>query len=125
MSKVYVLYEEVPVCYEDNEYIVNIFSSLSAMITWLKVERNYSSKIKDQDEFGGHFEDTFRSDGDDYFMCYRVHDLIGETSHKTDKLVIKWDLTQLIVIKWKLEGFMSSFSCFIENKGVILLIYWI
>ena len=46
MSKVYVLYEEVPVCYEDNEYIVNIFSSLSAMITWLKVERNYSSKIK-------------------------------------------------------------------------------
>ena len=89
MSKVYVLYEEVPVCYKDNEYIVNIFSSLSAMITWLKVERNYSSKIKDQDEFGGYFEDTFRSDGDDYFMCYRVHDLIGETSHKTDKLVIK------------------------------------
>ena len=89
MIKVYVLYEEVPVCYEDNEYIVNIFSSLSAMITWLKVERNYSSKIKDQDEFGGYFEDTFRSDGDDYFMCYRVHDLIGETSHKTDKLVIK------------------------------------
>ena len=89
MSKVYVLYEEVPVCYEDNEYIVNIFSSLSAMITWLKVERNYSSKIKDQDEFGGYFEDTFRSDGDDYFMCYRVYDLIGETSHKTGKLVIK------------------------------------
>ena len=88
MSKVYVLYEEVLVCYEDNEYIVNIFSSLSAMITWLKVERNYSSKIKDQDEFGGYFEDTFRSDGDDYFMCYRVHDLIGETSHKTDKLVL-------------------------------------
>ena len=83
MSKVYILYKE------DNEYIVNIFSSLSAMITWLKVERNYSSKIKDQDEFGGYFEDTFRSNGDDYFMCYRVHDLIGETSHKTDKLVIK------------------------------------
>ena len=87
MSNVYVLYEEVPVCYEDNEYIVNIFSSLSAMITWLKVERNYSSKIKDQDEFGGHFEDTFRSNGNDYFMCYRVHNLIGETSHKTGKLV--------------------------------------
>lgn len=89
MSKVYVLYEEVPACYEDNEYIVNIFSSLSAMITWLKVERNYSSKIKDQDEFGGYFEDTFRSNGKDYFMSYWVHDLIGETSHKTDKLVIK------------------------------------
>lgn len=89
MSKVYVLYEEVLVCYEDNECIVNIFSSLSAMITWLKVERNYSSKIKDQDEFGGYFEDTFRYDSNDYFMCYRVHDLIGETSHKTDKLVIK------------------------------------
>ena len=88
MSKVYVLYEEVPVCYEDNEYIVNIFSSLSAMITWLKVERNHSSKIKDQDEFGGYFEDTFRYDGNDYFMCYRAHDLIGETSHKTDKLVL-------------------------------------
>ena len=89
MSKVYVLYEEVPVCYEDNECVVNIFSSLSAMITWLKVERNYSSKIKDQDEFGGYFEDTFRSDGNDYFMYYRVHDLIGETSHKTGKLVLK------------------------------------
>lgn len=89
MSKVYVLYEEVPVCCEDNEYIVNIFSSLSAMITWLEVERNYSSKIKDQDEFGGYFEDTFRSNRNDYFMCYRVHDLIGETSHKTDKLTIK------------------------------------
>ena len=59
------------------------------MMTWLNVERNYSSKIKDQDEFGGYFEDTFHSNRNDYFMCYRVHDLIGETSHKTDKLTIK------------------------------------
>ena len=74
---------------KDGKITPAVAGSLSAMITWLKVERNYSSKIKDQDEFGGYFEDTFRSDGDDYFMCYRVHDLIGETSHKTGKLVIK------------------------------------
>ena len=73
---------------DDRATTAEVFSSYSAMITWLKVERNYSSKIKDQDEFGGYFEDTFRSNGNDYFMCYRVHDLIGETSHKTDKLVL-------------------------------------
>ena len=50
MSKVYVLYEEVPVCYEDNEYIVNIFSSLSAMITWLKEQWSFESDVEDQDE---------------------------------------------------------------------------
>ena len=88
MSKVYVLYEEVPACYEDNEYIVNIFSSLSAMITWLKVERNYSSKIKDQDELGAYFSDQHSMHDVQYMLFYQVHDLIGETSHKTDKLVL-------------------------------------
>ena len=89
MSKVYILYKEDIFSIEENVNVVAVFSSYASMLLWLKEQWNFESGVEDQDEFGGYFEDTFRSNRNDYFMCYRVHDLIGETSHKTDKLVIK------------------------------------
>ena len=89
MSKVYILYKEDIFSIEENVNVVAVFSSYAAMLLWLKEQWSFESDVEDQDEFGGYFEDTFRSNGKDYFMCYWVHDLIGETSHKTDKLTIK------------------------------------
>ena len=89
MSKVYILYKEDIFSIEENVNVVAVFSSYAAMLLWLKEQWSFESDVEDQDEFGGYFEDTFRSNRNDYFMCYRVHDLIGETSHKTGKLVIK------------------------------------
>ena len=88
MSKVYILYKEDIFSNERDVDVVDVFSSYSAMLLWLKEKWSFESDVEDQDELGGYFEDTFRSDRNDYFMCYRVHDLIGETSHKTDKLVL-------------------------------------
>ena len=88
MSKVYILYKEDIFSIEENVNVVAVFSSYAAMLLWLKEQWSFESDVEDQDDLGGYFEDTFSSDGNDYFMCYRVHDLIGETSHKTDKLVL-------------------------------------
>ena len=88
MSKVYILYKEDIFSNERDVAVVAVFSSYAAMLLWLKEQWSFESDVEDQDELGGYFEDTFRSDRNDYFMCYRVHHLIGETSHKTDKLVL-------------------------------------
>ena len=88
MSKVYVLYKEELTNEYDKADVVAVFSSYAAMLLWLKEQWSFESDVEDQDDLGGYFEDTFSSDGNDYFMCYRVYDLIGETSHKTDKLVL-------------------------------------
>ena len=89
MSKVYVLYKEELSYEHDKADVVAVFSSYASMLLWLKEQWSFESDVEDQDELGAYFSDHYTEDGDDYFMCYRVHDLIGETSHKTDKLVIK------------------------------------
>ena len=42
-----------------------------------------------QDELGAYFSDQHSMHGVQYMLFYQVYDLIGETSHKTGKLVLK------------------------------------
>ena len=85
MSKVYVLTAE----YCDNKFIEGVFSSFAAMITHLKDTYSFESDVEDQDELGAYFSKYYTDGGVDYFLYYSVKDIIGETSHKTDKLVVK------------------------------------
>ena len=89
MSKVYILYKEDIFSNEENVNVVAVFSSYAAMLLWLKEQWSFESDVEDQDELGAYFSDQFSMHGVQYMLFYQVHDLIGETSHKTDKLVIK------------------------------------
>lgn len=89
MSKVYVLYKEEITSEYDKADIIAVFSSYSAMLLWLKESWDFISDVEDQDELGAYFSDQHSMHGVQYMLFYQVHDLIGETSHKTDKLLLK------------------------------------
>lgn len=89
MSKVYILYKEDIFSNEGDVDVVAVFSSYSAMLLWLKEQWSFESDVEDQDELGAYFSDQHSMHGVQYMLFYQVHDLIGETSHKTGKLVIK------------------------------------
>lgn len=86
MSKVYVLTAE----YCDDKFIEGVFSSYAAMITHLWDTYSFESKVFKTDG-GGKFKDTCDLGYGVvvWDLAYEAFDLIGETSHKTDKLVIK------------------------------------
>ena len=88
MSKVYILYKEDIFSIEENVNVVAVFSSYAAMLLWLKENLGFVSDREDQDELGAYFSDHHCMHGVQYMLFYQVHDLIGETSHKTDKLVL-------------------------------------
>ena len=88
MSKVYILYKEDIFSNEENVNVVAVFSSYAAMLLWLKEIWGFESDVEDQDELGAYFSDQHSMHGVQYMLFYQVHDLIGETSHKTDKLTI-------------------------------------
>ena len=88
MSKVYILKS---VDWELNKYTEGVFSSFSAMVTWLKNEYGYESELDESsNEIYGVFkkETNLESLMETFKLHYEVHDLIGETSHKTGKLVL-------------------------------------
>ena len=89
MSKVYLLYKEELSCKYVKADVVAVFSSYAAMLLWLKEVWGFESDIEDQDESGAYFSKYYTEGEVDYFLYYSVKDLIGETSHKTGKLVIK------------------------------------
>ena len=89
MSKVYILYKEELSCEYDKADVVAVFSSYAAMLLWLKEVWGFESDVEDQNELGAYFSDQHSIHGVQYMLFYQVHDLIGETSHKTGKLVIK------------------------------------
>ena len=89
MSKVYILYKEDIFSNEENVNVVAVFSSYAAMLLWLKEQWSFESDVEDQDELGAYFPKYYTDGGVDYFLYYSVKNLIGETSHKTDKLVVK------------------------------------
>lgn len=89
MSKVYILYKEDIFSIEEDVKVVAVFSSYSAMLLWLKESWDFISDVEDQDEFGAYFTEHYTDQEVTYFISYSVKDLIGETSHKTGKLVIK------------------------------------
>ncbi len=89
MSKVYILYKEGIFSNEENVNVVAVFSSYAAMLLWLKEQWSFESDVEDRDELGAYFSDQHNIHGVQYMLFYQVHDLIGETSHKTGKLVTK------------------------------------
>ena len=89
MSKVYILYKEYIFGIEENVNVVAVFSSYAAMLLWLKGQWGFESDVEDQDELGAYFSDQHSMHGVQYVLFYQVHDLIGETSHKTGKMVVK------------------------------------
>lgn len=83
MSKVYVLLTE------DRGYnvdVLKVFSSYSALVSWLGSEfRDIPlNNIEDNNSNSRFVYETLY-----YKFYYEVHDLIGETSHKTDKMIVK------------------------------------
>lgn len=81
MSKVYVLITE------DRGYNVDIFkvfSSYSALVSWLD-EKYGDVYFKNFDDASTNSRLVYETV--DYKLYCEVHDLIGETSHKTEKLV--------------------------------------
>ena len=88
MSKVYILYKEDIFSNERDVAVVAVFSSYAAMLLWLKEQWSFESDVEDQDDLGAYFFDQHSMHGVQYMLFYQVHDLIGETSHKTDKLVL-------------------------------------
>ena len=89
MSKVYILYKDGIFSIEENVNVVAVFSSYAAMLLWLKEKWSFESDVEDQDELCAYFSDQHSMHGVQYMLFYQVHNLIGETSHKTGKLVIK------------------------------------
>ena len=89
MSKVYILYKEDVFSNEENADVVAVFSSYASMLLWLKEKWSFESDVEDQDELGAYFSDQHSMHDVQYMLFYQVHNLIGETSHKTDKLTIK------------------------------------
>ena len=89
MSKVYILYKDDIFSIEKNVNVVAVFSSYASMLLWLKEQWSFESDVEDQKKLSANLFDQHSMHGVQYMLFYQVHDLIGETSHKTDKLVIK------------------------------------
>ena len=89
MSKVYILYKEELNSEYDKADVVAVFSSYAAMLLWLKEVWGFESDIVTQAESCVYFSNYYDEQGVRHFLSYSVKDLIGETSHKTGKLVIK------------------------------------
>ena len=89
MSKVYILYKEELNSEYEKVDVVAVFSSYAAMLLWLKEVWGFESDIEDQDESGAYFSKSYAEQGAHHSLSYTVKDLIGETSHKTGKLLIK------------------------------------
>ena len=90
MSKVYVL--TATYCGDDS-FTEGIFSSYAAMLTYLREKYEYTSEVtslSNNSDCGFFVEQTTLGYGvAQWELSYETHDLIGETSHKTDNLVIK------------------------------------
>ena len=87
MSKAYVL----TATYCEDSFTEGVFSSYTAMLTYLREKYDYTSEVTSlsDSECGVFVEQTILGYGvTQWDLSYVVHNLIGETSHKTGKLVI-------------------------------------
>lgn len=79
--KVYVLYTTSA---DQYDCVEGVFSSYSAMVTWLKEKYDYTSDLYYQNEDYGNFLEMLRDGFCVYDVEYKVFDVIGEHSHKTN-----------------------------------------
>ena len=77
--KVYVLYAHST---EGYPLVMSVFSSYSAMLVWLGQIHNYKSEI----DSAGYFKEQLIIDEMKFSISYKAFDVIGEHSHKTNKI---------------------------------------
>ena len=77
--KVYVLYAHNT---EGYPLVMSVFSSYSAMLVWLDQIHNYKSEI----DSAGYFKEKLIIDEMKFSISYKAFDVIGEHSHKTNKI---------------------------------------
>ena len=87
MSKVYILYKEDIFSNEENVNVVAVFSSYSALVTWLDV------KVCKVQKLGTHRQLEVKSAGwfgtpskESVCYSYEAFDVFGEHSHKTNTI---------------------------------------
>ena len=73
-----------------NEDVVSVFTSYSAMVTWLKEKYDYESELySSATENYGRFKNEiclFEGVDYEYSIYFEAHDVIGEHCPRTDKL---------------------------------------
>lgn len=85
--KVYVLTFEHD---DTGNYVIGVFSSYSAMLTYLKGQYDFDSRVTEwSDGKGGSFKSKLIDDGIHYYVDYVQYDVIGEHSTLTHTLQIK------------------------------------
>ena len=77
--KVYVLYVHNT---EGYSLVMSVFSSYTAMVLWLDQIHNYKSEI----DSAGYFKEQLIIDEMKFSIYYKAFDVIGEHSHKTNKM---------------------------------------
>ena len=77
--KVYVLYVHNT---ESYPLVMSVFSSYTAMVLWLYQIHNYKSEI----DSAGYFKEQLIIDEMKFSIYYKAFDVIGEHSHKTNKI---------------------------------------
>lgn len=84
--KVYVLTFEHD---NDGNYVIGVFSSYSAMLTYLKGQYDFDSPVtRWSDGKGGSFKSKLFDDGIHYYVDYTQYDVIGEHSALTGTIII-------------------------------------
>lgn len=80
--KVYILNS-----YDVDDYpcVMGVFSSYSAMLTWLDKTYGYNSKCL-TDNLGGTFVNSLKINTRKFTLSYLTYDVIGEHSHKTNMI---------------------------------------
>ena len=77
--KVYILYAHST---ESYPLVMSVFSCYSAMVLWLNQTHNYKSEI----DSAGYFKEQLIIDEMKLSVYYKAFDVIGEHSHKTNKI---------------------------------------
>ena len=80
--KVYVLYAHNT---ESYPLVMSVFSSYSSMLVWLDQIHNYKAET----DSAGYFKEQLVIDEMKFSISYKAFDVIGEHSHKTNKISFK------------------------------------
>ena len=61
---------------------MSVFSSYSSMLVWLDQIHNYKAEV----DSAGYFKEQLNIDEMEFNISYKAFDVIGEHSHKTNKI---------------------------------------
>ena len=71
------------------DFVIGVFSSYSAMLTYLKSQYDFDSPVTTwSDDTGGSFKSKLFEDGIHYHVYYTQHDVLGEHSALTGTISV-------------------------------------